>query len=211
MDDQLDNASVPGENCSTRKRGRPAVVVTEEVIQRRRISRQRVNAARPKREGPSKRRGGPKDAVNRGLSNTRVNPCQGDGQTTQETGGESSTRKRGRPPIVLTAEVIEQRRLSRKRINASRSKREGPSKKRGRPKSIVQDRQSHRTVGSSPDSVPPESQASDADANANPGCGSSPSTRSTQASTTIHNTRIAVWVVSYIALGHFLCIFASSF
>ena len=39
-----------GENCSTRKRGRPAVVVTEEVIQRRRISRQRVNAARPKSE-----------------------------------------------------------------------------------------------------------------------------------------------------------------
>lgn len=31
------------------------------------------------------------------------------------------------------------------------------------------------------------------------------------ASTTIHNTRIAVWVVSYIALGHFLCISASSF
>lgn len=103
-------------------------------------------------------------------------------------GGESSTRKRGRPPIVLTPEVIEQRRLSRKRINASRSKSEynlclsiqiqycimylmwvvraalmnwclkpgeGPSKKRGRPKSIVQDRQSHRTVGSSPDSGEP--------------------------------------------------------
>lgn len=33
---------------SSRKRGRPPILVTEEVLQSRRLSKQRVNAARPK-------------------------------------------------------------------------------------------------------------------------------------------------------------------
>ncbi|XP_074345440.1 uncharacterized protein LOC141684401 isoform X2 [Apium graveolens] len=45
-------------------------------------------------------------------------------------------KKRGRPQIAVTEEVLERRRLARQRYNARRSKREGPSRKRGRPKGV---------------------------------------------------------------------------
>ncbi|KAK1355542.1 hypothetical protein POM88_048798 [Heracleum sosnowskyi] len=44
----------------------------------------------------------------------------------------------GRPPILVTEEVLERRRLSRQRVNASQPKREGPSRKRGRPRRGVE-------------------------------------------------------------------------
>ncbi|XP_074349213.1 uncharacterized protein LOC141688959 isoform X3 [Apium graveolens] len=46
-------------------------------------------------------------------------------------------KKRGRPQIAVTEEVLERRRLARQRYNARRSKTgEGPSRKRGRPKGV---------------------------------------------------------------------------
>ncbi|KAK1360978.1 hypothetical protein POM88_045452 [Heracleum sosnowskyi] len=50
-----------------------------------------------------------------------------------DTDGDAPPRKRGRPPNPVTDQVLEQRRLSRQRVNASRPKREGPSRKPGRP------------------------------------------------------------------------------
>ncbi|XP_074362378.1 uncharacterized protein LOC141702627 [Apium graveolens] len=51
--------------------------------------------------------------------------------------GVGPTRKRGRPPIAVTEEILERRRLARQRYNARRTKREGPSRERGRPKAVM--------------------------------------------------------------------------
>ncbi|KAK1389884.1 hypothetical protein POM88_018062 [Heracleum sosnowskyi] len=166
-----------------RKRGRPPNPVTEQVLEQRRLSRQRVNASRPKREGPSRKPGRPGRAMEKvnvdpqGVS-TPTASC-GQGRASTETSGavlasqgippthppqENTTatgsrnvppadlnmptelalvagvaipmRKRGRPPIAVNDEVLEQRRLSRQKVNASRPKKQGPSTKRGRPRRL---------------------------------------------------------------------------
>lgn len=81
-----------------RKRGRPAIPVSEEVLEHRRLSRQRVNAQRSEDvagQGPSRKRGRPPIPVTeevleqRRLSRQWVNA--------QRSKGEATSRSRGRP------------------------------------------------------------------------------------------------------------------
>ncbi|KAK1363668.1 hypothetical protein POM88_039229 [Heracleum sosnowskyi] len=181
------------------KRGRPPILVTEEVLERRRLSRQRVNASQPKREDPSKKRGRPRRGVEKvvldtssistpmvcgpssqGKDRQEVLSCIGpitrgcclpfvlppsftlsghdvlasdiipacasnstaiSGQgndstassttiptsnnsppTTSAQGSDVPRRKRGRPPVPVTPELLEWRRLSRQKVKVSRPK-----------------------------------------------------------------------------------------
>ncbi|XP_074323314.1 uncharacterized protein LOC141660246 [Apium graveolens] len=58
----MDPAGVSGNDSigRTTKRGRPRIAVTEEVLERWRLARQKYNVRRIKREGPSRERGRPK-------------------------------------------------------------------------------------------------------------------------------------------------------
>ncbi|XP_074339091.1 uncharacterized protein LOC141677199 isoform X4 [Apium graveolens] len=149
MDDHIGGETIVNEgDVPPRGRGRPPIPVTEEVLERRRLSKQQANAARPKREGPSRKRGRPKHGVagtvqgeedlpNGAATSTQTSPLNSDASSAKANIGSVASRKRGRPPIVVTEEVLERRRLSKQRVNAARAKKEGPARKRGRPRRDV--------------------------------------------------------------------------
>ncbi|XP_074371920.1 uncharacterized protein LOC141712757 isoform X12 [Apium graveolens] len=149
MDDHIGGDTIVNEgDVPPRGRGRPPIPVTEEVLERRRLSKQQANAARPKREGPSRKRRRPKrgvagtvqaeeDLPNGAATSTQTTPLNSDASSAKANLGSVASRKRGRPPIVVTEEVLERRRLSKQRVNAARAKKEGPARKRGRPRHDV--------------------------------------------------------------------------
>ncbi|XP_074347940.1 uncharacterized protein LOC141686779 isoform X1 [Apium graveolens] len=159
MDDQIRGDTIVNEeDVPLGGRGRPPIPVTEEVLECRRLSKQQANASRPKRVGPSRKRGRPKRGMlgtiqgEEDLSSTPINttchqygaatstqtsPLNSDVSSAKANLGVVPSRKWGRPLVVVTEEVLERRRLSKQRVNAARAKKEGPARERGRPKREV--------------------------------------------------------------------------
>ncbi|XP_074347943.1 uncharacterized protein LOC141686779 isoform X3 [Apium graveolens] len=120
MDDQIRGDTIVNEeDVPLGGRGRPPIPVTEEVLECRRLSKQQANASRPKRVGPSRKRGRPKRGMlgtiqgEEDLSSTPINT------TCHQYGAATSTQT-----SPLNSDV-------------SSAKEEGPARERGRPKREV--------------------------------------------------------------------------